>query len=354
MKTLTTYLLAALSIILLSACADDNAYDGKNGLISGGSGSTFSALEQINEAVLTHDSTLLLQQATKTKEAISILQEEQSSTNLQATQLQALTLFEAWKRVEAVYVAKKYNSSLIDIPAQIDFFHVGNTDIVAKLDKTFAGSSPLSGQLYQSATRSLTALEYTLFGDQELLDVNMTQRRADAAEIMIGYLTNKIQSIADFYAQSSAFVDSNEEAVGIMINQLIDSTYKLKEWRIGDPAGYTQKFKDDPDARRLEFYKSIHSLESMRAILSAQEAVMLNGLQEIASSNSAGSEADALLNQLKDAIAQIDAFNTPIENDVASSKSRDLYNTIGTLQTSYTALINALNFQQDIIEADGD
>jgi predicted lipoprotein len=355
MKTITTYLLAGLIIAFFSACVDENAYDGEQGLISGGaSGSMQSALEQINQAVLINDSALLLEQATKTKEAITSLQNTQNRTTLETVQLQVHTLFELWKRVEAIYVAKKYESSMIDIPAQIDYYNLGNTDIPARLDQIFAGTSPLEGQLYQSATRSMTALEYTFFGNQDIADINMTQRRADAAKIMINYLSDNIQRIADFYAQSSAFVDSSEEAVGIIINQLIDSTYKLKEWRIGDPAGYTQKYKDNPDAKRLEYYKSIRSLESMRAILSAQEAVMLNGLQEIAASNSAQSEASALVNLLKDAIAQIDAFDTPIENAVASTKSRDLYNTIGILQTSYTALINALNFQQDIIEADGD
>ncbi len=352
MKKTLVWLFVAM---IYSGCGGDNAHDGENGLISGGSSdSTVVLLQQIEDAVLVAQSSSLAITAASTKAAIVALQDEQSVEELGSAQSLATTLFETWKGVEAHYVAKGLDDAMIDIPAQIDVFNIGNIDIPTRLDEIFAGSSPLEGQLYQSATRSMSALEYTLFGNQEMSDVNMTQRRADAAKIMIDHIEGHVTTIAEFYSEGSAFVDAGEDAVGIMINQMIDSTYKLKEWRIGDPAGYTLKYRDDPDAEHLEYYHSIRSLQAMRAILSAQESVMLQGLQGIAANNSASSEADALVILIKDAIAQIDSFSTPIEESPASSKTLGLYNTIDTIQTSYTALINALNFTQDIIEADGD
>lgn len=349
------FLVGSLVALIFLGCGGDNAYDGETGLLSGGSSESLATqLQQIDDAVLVKGSVSLAEQAESTHTALLALQREQSEANLQAAQLQATTLFESWKGVEALYVAKKYDDAMIDIPAQMDVFNIGNIDIPSRLDEVFEGTSSLEGQLYQSATRSMGALEYTLFGDQEMLDVDLTQRRADAAVIMIEYLEGHIETIATFYEESTAFVDSGEDAVGVLINQLIDSTYKLKEWRLGDPAGYTLKYEDDPDATRLEYYHSKRSLEGMRAILSAQETVMLEGLQAIAAENSASSEGEALLTLIEDAIAQIDAFTLPIEEGPASSRSLALYETIDTLQTSYTALINTLNFQQDIIEADGD
>ncbi|MEA1920248.1 MAG: imelysin family protein [Campylobacterota bacterium] len=352
MKYILHVMIAALFFI---GCVDDNAYDGESGLISGGTSSGTTAwLQQINDEVLVTNASLLRDQATMVNSAIVTLTQEQSRSNLNEARQLATTLFENWKALEAIYVAKKLDDVMIDIPAQIDVFNIGNIDIPERLDAIFSGSSSLSGQLYQSATRSMGALEYTLFGNQEFDDLNMTQRRADSAMIMANYLQGHINTIADFYENGSEFVDAGEDAVGIMINQLIDSTYKLKEWRIGDPAGYTVKYKDDPDAERLEYFHSLRSLEGMHAILNAQLAVMQNGLGEIAAANSAASEGDALVVLLQDAMTQIDAFDTAIEDGPSSAQVRELYNSVATIQTSYTALINALNFQQDIIEADGD
>lgn len=350
------FLHVMVAAFFIAGCMDDNAYDGENGLIGSGSGAagTTAYLQQINDAVLVANATALRDQAEVVRLGIEALVLEQSAANLSYAQQQASLLFTQWKAVEAIYVAKKLDDALIDIPAQIDVFNIGNLDIVARLDAVFVGSSPLSGQLYQSATRSMGALEYTLYGAQEFADVTMTQRRADAALIMINYLQGHIDTIADFYESSSAFVNAGEDAVGITINQLIDSAYKLKEWRIGDPAGFTVKYKDDPNAARLEYYHSKSSLLGMRAILNAQLSVMQNGLAAIAAANSAQSEGEALLSLLQDAIAQIDAFDTAIEEAPSSAAVRALYNSVATIQTSYTALINALNFQQDIIEADGD
>lgn len=352
MKTLLTGLLA---LLLLAGCGN-NDYDGENGLISGGgnSESLTASLQRINDDVLIANTALLADQAAATKLAITALQSEQSATTLTAAQDEASTLFRLWKRVEAFYIADSYDNVYIDTPTLMDPFHVGNIDIPERLEQIFAGTSALSGQLYQSATRSVVALEYTLYGDQEALDVNMTQRRADAAAIMINYLIGHIDDITDFHASSTAFVSTGEDSVGIVINQLIDSIYKLREWRIGDPAGYTVKYQNDPDPIRLEYYASQKSLENIREILQAQLAVFTSGLTAIASENSAASEAQACVSLLQDAITQTGNFSTALESDPASAASLELYNIAYTIQTSYTALINALNFQQDIIEADGD
>ncbi|MEA3521674.1 MAG: hypothetical protein U9R50_01730 [Campylobacterota bacterium] len=346
-----------LSIFILFSflgCIDDNAYDGE-GLGGGGDATTTRALlEQINREVLIKNSATQLSRALSAKEAITQLSTAQNTNELQNAQNTSSAFFEAWKKVEALYVAKKYDDIMIDLPAQIDYFHIGKGDLYAKLDGIYTSKFPLKDLLFQNSTKSITALEYTLYGHQEGLDLNMTQRRADAAVIMIEHLANKSYFISEFYSNSLAFVSAGEDSVGIMINQLIDSAYKLKEWRIGDPAGYTQKYLNNPDAERFEYYKSIRSLKGMDMILSAQLEMMQEGLEEIASNNAASGEAQATTALINDALTQVRAFSSPIENSPDSTQTRELYNTINSLQTSYSALIAALNFQQDIIEADGD
>lgn len=355
MKTVINLAAVLMALLLFAGCNGDNDYDGENGLVSGSSGSsTTQILRALYTEVIVSDSNTALALALDADAAIAALMANQSADALATAQTRATALFGAWKRVEALYVAKKYDDALIDIPAQIDYFNQGNTDIPARLDTIFAGTSSLQGQLFQSATRSMTALEYTLFGHQEGADVNMTQRRAEAAGIMIDYLRGHLQTIAVYYAGSDAFATTGEDSVGILINQLIDSAYKLKEWRLGDPAGFTVKYKDDPDATRFEYYKSEDSLDGIRAILAAQRSALTQGLQSIAAANAASGEAEALIVLLDDALAQVDAFGAPVEADPDASAVRSLYNTVNAIQAGYTALINALNFQQDIIEADGD
>ncbi|MEA2110800.1 MAG: imelysin family protein [Campylobacterota bacterium] len=350
------FFLSIAMALLVLGCGSDNAYDGETGLIGSASagGETATFLKQINNNVLIKNSVLQVQRADVAKNAIAELSQEQSSANLQAAQQQATLFFNTWKRVEALYVAKKYNDTMIDHPSQIDYFNIGKGSLTSKLDNIYASKFALQDLLFQSSTRSTTALEYTLFGNQEGLDVNMTQRRADAAMVMIEYLIEKSDVIAEFYKSSSAFVNSSEESVGIMINQLIDSTYKLKEWRIGDAAGYTQNYKDKPDASRYEYYKSFNTRASIVEILSAQLEMMQEGLESIASQNAAANEAKAIIDLIKDAINQINNMSGLLESNPVTDETKTLYATVNALQNSYSSLISALNFQQDIIEADGD
>ena len=340
----------------LTGCVDDNAYDGENGLLTAETaGTTLALLQQINDDILIEQSETLMAAAYANRAAVEALTFEQNASTLRAAQSAATALFEQWKRVETAYVADKYDpDTMTDLPTQIDFFNVGKSDIVTKLDNAFVSTYPLEDLLYQSSTRSVTALEYTLYGHREGADVNMTQRRAEAALVMADYLIGKMQQIASFYANSSSFVETEEDSVGIMINQLIDHANKLKEARIGDACGYTVSYRDDPDAELFEYYKSLRSLEGMKAIVETQVQIMEHGIFEIASKNSAASEANGVMSVLDDLTAQLEAFDAPIENAPVTSQTRELYDTVAILHTSYTALSNALNFKVDIPEADGD
>lgn len=344
--------LLLIPLLLLPGCQSDNAYDGENGLVRTAANLTGS-LQQINDDVLSVQAQTLVERTTATIADLEALVLSPDAVTLAQAQSAFVAQMQAWKQVEALYVADDYDSALIDVPALTDYFHIGNTDLPATLDKVFESNKSLDSMLFQSSTRSITALEYTLFGDGSG-EVNMTVRRAEAALVMADYQLPYYESINTFYAAADSFVDGGEESTGVVINQLIDSAYKLKEWRIGEAAGLVQSYLDDPDPSRLEYYYSGTSREAMRAILEAHLAIMQNGLGSIASQNSAQSEAEAVLEIIDTTLAMLDAIPEPLADVIDSEALSDLYDSVNTLQTGYTAMVSALNVQQTIIEADGD
>jgi len=178
-------------------------------------------------------------------------------------------------------------------------------------------------------------------------------RRVAAIKIMLENITQQLKVISDFYQNDRSFLE-NGEATSILLNQLAISSNRLKEWRLGDPGGLTQKYLGDSNTERFEYYGSQTSLNAIESILQAHKSTLENGLKEIANSRDASSEANAIEEHINSLLTLCESFSAPIEADADDEKVAQLYNGAYILQTHYTALINALNFQQDIIEADGD
>jgi predicted lipoprotein len=226
-------------------------------------------------------------------------------------------------------------------------------DIPGDLDRVFNGT----GSLSKNSSKGITAMEYTLFGHQESLSdlaAKMNTERLAAAVTIAGTIATNLKSVRDYYLDDTSFLENNDEAISALLNVLVDNVYKLKEIRIGDPAGYTAGYLDDPDSTRLEYYKSLYSLDAVKAILAAHKSIMDNGLSDIAEAGNAASEAEAIVAVIDEAIAICDSYEGPLEHNLDTLETEALYNAANLLQNNYTALINALNFTQDIIEADGD
>ena len=52
----------------------------------------------------------------------------------------------------------------------------------------------------------------------------------------------------------------------LVINTLIASSYRLKEWRIGNASGNSSKFKNDAKNERAEYFLSQNSFAAIDAI----------------------------------------------------------------------------------------
>ena len=358
MKKVYQLLLASLIAFIFIGCGGDNNYDGETGLITGQSSanSVDLSIENIYNSIILKDSNETYQRSLILLSQIKDLNRTTNTTNLKIARDSFKELVLSYKRVESIYVAGYYSDDMRDIAEfYIEQFIKGSKaqDIGGDLDEVFAGKKTI----VTNALKGITALEYTLFGNAKTLEeinTKMNQNRLNSALLMTNNLVNNLKIVQDYYIADEMFLGSSDEAIGALLNVLVDNSFKLRESRIGDAAGLTVKYLDKPDNTRLEYFKSTYSLESIVEILKTHKRVMDAGLKDIAIIGNASSEANAILISIEEALNLCATYSSSLESELETSKTQELYQVIKILQNNYTALINGLNFTQDIIEADGD
>jgi len=362
-------LLLALAV-MLSGCGSDNAYDG-TGLIGGTTTTTpeENAMLSVQTQVFQKHATALKQSIAQMRQSISTFEQNLTAIEVSSLQRQFETLMTEWKSVEAGYVAADYDESLIDTPSAIDFFHTGNVDVASDAQAALDQTGDIEAALFKNSSKTITALEYMLFGtatplDEMVILINKDdKRRLDASDVALKNLEAQASKIETFYQNDTKFAANLTDASNALANVLIDSSFKLKEWRIGEPSGIAQKYAGNPESNRFEYAKSKHSLEAMRAILLTHQEIMgeqsYANFGSFASQNGAQTVVVAIRKQISDALALLNQFNTPIEEAIngtsVDAKIDTLYATTKELQQLYyESLIQALNLTAEIIEADGD
>lgn len=356
--------------LLLNGCGGDNAYNG-TGVVGGGTTeSQADALASLQKNVFIHDSEILLSSVTSLKTQAEGFDNNLTKEDVSKMQNSFKSIMQAWKSVESAYVAADYEDSMIDIPQFIDYFHTGKKlDIPADIDTALASNSNMEDALYKYSSKSINALEYLLFGHtQSLAELTSlmnkdNRRRVDALVVVSKNLDSLSSTISDFYNNDKKFTANAQDASNAIVNVLIDSSFKLKEWRIGEPTGIALKFKDSPDPQRLEYAKSILSTEGIRAILETHQKIMgkqsYANFATFASDNGASSVVTDIQSRLDHALNIINSFSSPMEDLISTGgydpKLDALYADIKSLQELYfTSLIQALDLTAEIIEADGD
>ncbi|MDQ7060789.1 MAG: imelysin family protein [Sulfurimonas sp.] len=150
------------------------------------------------------------------------------------------------------------------------------------------------------------------------------------------------------------FVQDEQKTNAIMLNALIESSYKLKEWRVGDPAGLSRKYKGKPDEKKSEYFISKNSFVAVQAILNTHLQVLSQ--QEFKNFGSLIKSYE-LNNELSDALMYLNASleeAKKIKND-DFSQAEVLYENLKKLHTTYyISLIGKLKITSKILDADGD
>jgi hypothetical protein len=261
-------------------------------------------------------------------------------------------LMMSWKKVQTLYLAADLDEEYIDIPRYIDTFHNGKENIYKQLDRILLSSDSLDIELFKNSTKSINALEYLIFKPSQ-----KTLRQKEMIRYILKHIGNHLKSIEIFYTKNKAlFMQDEQKMNAIIMNALIESSYKLKEWRVGDAAGLSRKYKNRPNNARSEYPLSKLSYRAIEAILLTHQEII--GKQKFINFSdvihNAGAEKELLSarENIKNAlkylyIAPAYSFN--------SKEIKRVYKELTALHNAYyISLIGALKVTSKILDSDGD
>jgi len=257
-----------------------------------------------------------------------------------------------WKTAEAVYVAGVRDEAMLDHPRFIDHFHQGNESLAEQVERALADDRPLKQALFKSSTRSINALEYLLYAAH-----GSPGRRWPAARLAVANLAGWLGEIEDFYRGDAAFAGAGDASLEMLIHALVDSSFKLAHWRVGEPAGLGPRFEGRPDAARLEYGRSGLSLAAVTAILETHARVFDLGLEDGYFSAEGRAKGIEEIGFIRDRIGQALAQARGMSGgaDVGSAAFAELHRRVETVYRAYYfLLVDAMGLGGKIVDADGD
>ena len=318
-------------------------------------------LLDLQEQVLVHDSRESLHNLAQIKSSLTALKSAPTQQVLDQLQADFRRFVGSWKALEASYILGALDDNYVDHPRFIDYFHQAKESIPEQVEKALNSQKPLQKALFKYSTKSINALEYLLFAqpEQGSLLPAMGSRRIEAAEIAVANINLWLSEIAEGYqVEEQLFADGNT-AIGLLVNGLIDSSYKLANWRIGEAGGLTKKYAGKQSAQRLEYALSASSYVSIEAILQTHRKVVDRDdavdLLALAQIKNAETEVLFIRDQIDAALSTLATMPQPLSKQLASEQYQILYEQLQKIHKAYYfMLIDALSLNANIIDADGD
>lgn len=255
-----------------------------------------------------------------------------------------------WKSVQAFYILGDLNEDYLDAPRYMDIFHHGNEDIKEQLDRIIKSKDDLSISLYKNSHKSINGLEYILF-TKDLKN----KRVKDIALAITEKISQNLKEIHMGYKGAKKdFISDEKKANAVMLNSLIENSYKLKEWRIGDAAGLSRKYKGNPDNEHAEYHISKSSAIAIKAILDTHLDILdereFQNYGSLIRSYDIKDELNDAVKYLKQSLVNLEM----IKNDDFSN-AKKLYRSVKKLHAAYyITLIGKLKVTAKVLDADGD
>ncbi|QDF28271.1 imelysin family protein [Halarcobacter anaerophilus] len=293
---------------------------------------------------------VILKDVNRTLKDIDTLKQSVEEKKEKKTKEDFTSLVKSWKSVQAFYLLGDLNDDYIDLPRYFDIFHNNSEDIAKQLDRAIKSGDSPSIALFKNSFKSINALEYTLFSKDiknERVNLIVLTILDRLKELML-----EIQS--EYKLQEKNFLSDLKKANSITINAIIQNTYKLKEWRIGDVIGETKKYEGKPLNSRAEYYFSKNSANAIKAILETFKEIFENKefkdygdyLLEITDGTQVKDLRESINNSLK--------LVKNIKNDDFSN-AKELYEEVSNIHLIlFLEIIEELSINAKIIEADGD
>ena len=271
-----------------------------------------------------------------------ILQKEANAQNF-------TNFLKSWKKVEALYFAGDIDENYADIPRYIDVYNNLKEDLNAQMKKAIESKDEPKVALFKNSFKTINALEYVLFKDADI-----SKREKDLSVVILDSIIANLQNINKVYKNYLVAPKDEKWENALVINTLISSSYRLKEWRIGNASGNSSKFKNDPKNERAEYFLSQNSFAAIDAILEAhRQIVEKHSYYDFASFALDKGAAIQLLEAIDKLKQMQEELKTLPKDDF--TKANNLFTLAKELHNAYyVSLIAQLSITGKILDADGD
>ena len=256
----------------------------------------------------------------------------------------------SWKKVEALYFAGDLDENFADTPRYMDVFNNLKEDLNTQMQRVIESKDEPKVALFKNSFKTVNALEYVLYNDKEITP----SEKAIAIEILNSFISN-LEGIKKVYETFLTATPKDEKMEkGLILNTLIASSYKLKEWRIGNASGNSSKFKNDAKNERAEYFLSKNSFAAIDAILEAHKEVLLKSknydFATYALEKGAAIELLGIVDNIN--LMQEELRKLPKDD---FTKATNLFNSAKDIHNAYyVTLVEKLSISAKILDADGD
>ena len=304
----------------------------------------FSSLVFANERILLNViKNVSIPNVQNTIENARILQQDLNTQNF-------TNFLQSWKKVEALYFAGDLNEDFLDTPRYIDIFNNLKEDLNSQMKMVIESKDDAKTALFKNSFKTINALEYMIFNDNEI-----SKREKELSIVILNSMISHLEEIKTVYETYLLKPTKDEKwENAFVINTLIASSYRLKEWRIGNASGNSSKFKNDVKNERAEYFLSQNSFNAIDAILEAHnQIVKKNQYYDFAAfvmDKGAAIELLVVIDKIKE---MQDELKVLPKDDF--TKANKLFNSAKDLHNAYyVSLIEQLSITGKILDADGD
>ena len=304
----------------------------------------FSSMVFANERILVNViKNVSIPNVEKTISDAKVLQKDVNAVNF-------TNFLKSWKKVEALYFAGDINEDYADTPRYIDVYNNLKEDLNSQLKRAIESKDEPKVALFKNSFKSINALEYILFNDKDI-----SKREKELGVVILDSIISHLEEVNKVYNAYLLKPSKDEKwENALVINTLIASSYRLKEWRIGNASGNSSKFKNDAKNERAEYFLSQNSFEAIDAILDAHNQIIKKNqyydFAAFAMSKGAAIQLLVVIDKIKEMQDELKVLQ---KDDF--TKANKLFNSAKDLHNAYyVSLIEQLSITGKILDADGD
>ncbi len=303
----------------------------------------FSSMVFANEKILVNIlKNVSIPNVEKTINDAKVLQKDVNAQNF-------TNFLKSWKKVEALYFAGDINEDFADTSRYIDVFNNLKEDLNSQLKRAIESKDEPKVALFKNSFKSINALEYILFNDKDI-----SKREKELSVVILDSIISNLEEINKVYKNYLVSPKDEKWENALVINTLIASSYRLKEWRIGNASGNSSKFKNDAKNERAEYFLSQNSFAAIDAILDAHNQIVKKNpyydFAAFAMDKGAAIQLLVVIDKIKE---MQDELKVLPKDDF--TKANKLFNSAKDLHNAYyVSLIEQLSITGKILDADGD